>query len=138
MQKEEREREAPSGDGMRDIQERTFEFACRVIRLYRAMARTRGNRVAADQLIRAGTAVGANMHEAESAQSKADFISKTRIALKEARESHYWLRIIVRTEMVAPQRVQPLIAEADEIIAILTTIVKKTSANAVRSAPLSK
>lgn len=78
-------------------------------------------------MVRAGTGIGSNLEEAEAAQSKPDFISKNRIALKEARESHYWLRIIAATEMIPPNRVQPLVDEANEIVAILTTIVKKAS-----------
>jgi four helix bundle protein len=112
---------------MQDIRERAFQFACRVIRLYRALIRRRGNRFAADQLVRAGTGIGSNLEEAEAAQSKPDFISKNRIALKEARETHYWLRIVAGTEMLPAARVQPLVTEANEIVAILTTIVKKAS-----------
>jgi four helix bundle protein len=113
---------------MKDIRDRAFEFACRVIRLHRAMTRRNGaNRIAANQLLRSGTAIGSNLEEAEAAQSRPDFISKNRIALKEARESHYWLRIVAATEMIAPNRVQPLVEEANEIVAVLTSIVKKAS-----------
>ncbi|HUP59172.1 MAG TPA: four helix bundle protein [Thermoanaerobaculia bacterium] len=113
---------------MKDIRDRAFEFACRIIRLHRAMTRKRGtDRVAANQLLRSGTSIGSNLEEAEAAQSRPDFIAKNRIALKEARESHYWLRIIAATEMIAPKRVHPLVEEANEIVAILTTIVKKAS-----------
>lgn len=118
---------------MKDIRERSFEFACRVVRLHRALLHKQGGRAIAGQLLRSGTGVGANLQEAESAQSKADFISKNRIALKEARESHYWLRIIAATNIVPPNRVQPLIDEANEIIAILTTIVKKVSTPTTRA-----
>ncbi|PYQ29623.1 MAG: four helix bundle protein [Acidobacteria bacterium] len=111
-----------------DIRERAFEFACRVIRLHRAMTRKRGtDRVAANQLLRSGTSIGSNLEEAEAAQSRPDFVAKNRIALKEARESHYWLRIIAATAMIAPASVQPLVDEANEIVAILTSIVKKAS-----------
>lgn len=113
---------------MKDIRERSFEFACRVIRLHRALTRKRGtDRVAANQLLRAGTSVGSNLQEAEAAQSRPDFIAKNRIALKEARESHYWLRLMAATEMVPPARIQPLVDEANELVAILTTIIKKAS-----------
>lgn len=88
------------------IQNRAFEFAC---------------------CIDAGTSVGSNLEEVEAGQSKADFISKCRIALKEARESHYWLRLFSATEMVKPKLVETLIQEASEIVAILTTIVKNAS-----------
>jgi four helix bundle protein len=84
---------------MRDIHERVFEFACRIVRLHRALTRRRGSdRVAANQLLRSGTGIGANLEEAQAAQSKADFVAKARISLKEARESHYWLRLLEATE----------------------------------------
>ncbi len=79
------------------------------------------------QLLRSGTGIGSSLEEAEAAESRPDFISKNRIALKEARESHYWLRLIAATEMIPPARIQPLITEANEIVAILTSIVKKAS-----------
>ncbi len=110
-----------------DIYERSFQFACRVLQMDRSLARNRNvNRTAMSQLARAAMAVGANLEEAKGAQSRADFHAKVRISLKEARESHYWLRL-VGTEMIPMTRVQPLLDEAGEIIAILTTIARKTN-----------
>jgi four helix bundle protein len=71
----------------------------------------------------AATSVGANLEEADAAQSRPDFISKCNISLKEAREARYWLRILART--LKTKRLAPLTAESTELIAILTTIVKK-------------
>ena len=85
-----------------------------------------------NQMLRSGTGIGANLEEAEAGQSKADFISKTRIALKEARETVYWLRLIAATDIVKPQRIEPLTQEAREITAILTTIVRNASTNPSR------
>ena len=116
----------------KDIYDRTFAFACRIVRLHRATARGMTARPLMNQLLRAGTGIGANLEEAEAGQSKADFISKTRIALKEARETVYWLRLIAATELVKPQRIEPLTQEAREITAILTTIVRNASANQSR------
>lgn len=79
------------------------------------------------QLLRSGTSVGANLEEAKAAQSRPDFISKTRISLKEARETHYWLRLLERSDLVESNRIHPLVEEANEIVAILTSIVKKAS-----------
>ena len=109
------------------IQERAFNFACRVVRMHRVLARDRTVRRLADQLLDAGTSIGANLEEAEAAQSKPDFISKCRIALKEARETLYWLRLITATEVVRSSRMSPVITEANEIVAIVTSIVKKAS-----------
>jgi four helix bundle protein len=74
--------------------------------------------------LRAATSVGANLQEADAAQSRADFISKCTIALKEAREALYWLRLLETTGKIAPQL--PVTTECDRIVAVLTTIVRKT------------
>jgi four helix bundle protein len=109
----------------RDIHERAFEFACRVVRLHRTLTSKRGLSPLASQLLRSGTGVGSNLEEAKAAQSRADFIAKVRIALKEAREAHYWLRLFGAAEIVPMQRVAALIQEANELVAILTTIILK-------------
>jgi len=113
-----------------DIYDRVFAFACRVVRLHRVLSRRRGTHmVAVNQLVRSGTGIGSNLEEAKGAQSRKDFIAKARIALKEARESHYWLRIMTTCELVPRRRIEPLLDEANEIVAILTSIVIKTTAN---------
>jgi four helix bundle protein len=112
---------------MRDIHERTFNFACRIIRLHRALSRRAKDRMITNQLLRAGTSVGANLEEAKAAQSRAEFIAKTRISLKEARECHYWLRLLQASAVVNSASIHSLVAEANEIVAILTSIVKKAS-----------
>jgi four helix bundle protein len=113
-----------------DIYQRAFEFACRVTRLHRVLSRRRGTHmVAANQLLRAGTGIGSNLEEARGSQSRRDFIAKARISLKEARESHYWLRIMSECELVPRPRIEPLLNEANELVAILTAIIVKTVAN---------
>src|SRR5690349_9608135 len=87
----------------------------------------RVNRRAMNQLVDAAMSVGANLEEARGAQSKADFHAKVRISLKEARESHFWLRLLAESGSIARKRVTPLIQEANEIVAILTAIAKKTN-----------
>lgn len=110
-----------------DIQQRTFEFACRVIRLYKAITKKdRANEIIARQLVRAGTSIGANLEEAAGAQSRADFLSKCNIALKEARECYYWLRLLVQTEVIPKKSAELLIQESNELVSILTCIVKNT------------
>jgi four helix bundle protein len=110
----------------RDIQERTFAFACRIVKLNLYLAK-KGSvmRAISAQLLRSGTSIGANMEEADAAQSKKDFVCKCSIALKEARETHYWLRLLVNCGLIPLSRLDPLINEANEIVAILSTIVKK-------------
>ena len=112
------------------IDERVFHFACRVLRMDRVLGR-KVNRNAMNQLVRAATSIGANLEEARGAHSKADFHSKVRIALKESRESHYWLRLIAA--VWKDKRLTPLVTEANEIVAILTTIAKKTNPSPLTS-----
>ena len=110
------------------IQERAFGFACRIVKLHQSLTRKGVTaRRLATQLLDAGTSVGANLEEAEAGQSKADFIAKCRISLKESREALYWLRLFAATDIVRPELVESLIQEAREIVAILTTIVRNAS-----------
>ena|SRR5437899_7891038 len=82
-----------------DIRERAFEFAVRVVKLCKYLERNSGvSRNVISQLLDAGTSVGANLEEAKAGQSTADFIHKNAVSLKEARESHYWLKLILATE----------------------------------------
>jgi four helix bundle protein len=111
-----------------DIHERVLQFASRVLKMDRALGKDRRvNRNCMAQLVCSASSVGANLEEARGAHSKADFHAKVRIALKEARESHYWLRLLKESHSIRPARIQPLIVEASEIVAILTTIAKKTN-----------
>ena len=109
-----------------DIRERAFEYAIAVVSLHRRVFRKSPDlRDISRQSVRAGTAVGAALEEAEAGQSKADFVAKCSIALKEARESRYWLRILHRECEAERPAIEKIGAEATEIVAILTTIIKK-------------
>ncbi len=111
-----------------DIHERTFNLACRIIRLHEHLKKRGGTgRTLAQQLLKSGTSIGANLEEARAGQSRADFIAKCRIALKEARETHYWLRLLAACDAVPTRQIEPLVDEANEIVAILTSIVKRAS-----------
>jgi four helix bundle protein len=81
-------------------------------------------------LLRSGTSIGANVEEGQASQSRADFVSKYSIACKEAREIHYWLRLLAATDITSKDRRGDLMDEANQLITILTTIIKKTKANA--------
>jgi four helix bundle protein len=102
-----------------------------VVRLCRHLKGAPVARHLGSQLLRSGTSIGANLEEAHAGQSKRDFISKASIALKEARETLYWLRLLEASGLVPAGRHAPLRAEADEMVAILTTILR----NARRSTP---
>jgi four helix bundle protein len=113
-----------------DIRKRTFRFGLRVVQLCQILDERPGvGRTLGKQLLRSGTSVGANIHEAQAGQSKLDFISKNAIALKEAHETAYWLDLICEAGIVQPNQLNALRAECNELIAILTTIVKNARAN---------
>ena len=108
----------------RDIVERTFEFAVRIIQLCGKMDERPGvGRVMMSQILRAGTSVPANVEEAQAAQSKADFNSKMSIALREARETHLRLRLLATAKVFSDKQLQPLIQEADEIRRMIGAII---------------
>ncbi len=122
----------------RDIDARIFNFACRIMKMDRSLLRDRRvPRHAMNQLVDAATSVGSNLEEARGAQSKADFHSKLRISLKEAREAYYWLRLLLKSEAVRASRIKPLVDEANEIVAILTTIAKKSNPKNPPTPPIS-
>ena len=104
--------------------DRTFEFAVRIIQLCGKLDEKPGvGRVMMSQILRAGASVPANIEEAQAAQSKADFISKMNIALKEAREIHLRLRLLATAKIFPDSQLRPLISEADEIPRIIGAIV---------------
>jgi four helix bundle protein len=114
----------------RDLPERTFEFARRVVKLCQSLDQKPGvSRTLANQLLRSGTSIGANVEEGQASQSRADFAAKYSIACKEARETHYWLRLLGACNVIPEGQIAALRDEANEIVAILTTIVKKCKTN---------
>lgn len=110
---------------VRDIEERTFGFAIRIVQMSRFIPKTADGRVLATQVLKSGTSIGANVEEAEGAYSKTEFTHKMSIALKEARETHYWLRLILATGMLSATRMNDIIKEAEELKKILGAIVSK-------------
>lgn len=109
-----------------DIEDRTFRFALRVVRLCRSLDERPGvKRALSNQLLRSGTSIGANVEEARAAYSRADFVSKMSIALKEARETRYWLRILVEAELVEASLLNPLLSEATEVMKVIGAITSK-------------
>jgi four helix bundle protein len=113
-----------------DIQDRAFLFATEVIDFCRpALPPGAIVRELARQLIHSGTSIGANLEEADAGQSKPDFRSKIAISRKEARETRYWLRLIVHADPKLKERAGPLIDEARQLIDILTTIKLNSEQN---------
>ena len=109
--------------------ERAFAFAVQIVCLCRLLdKRASVPRTMANQLLCSRTSIGANIHEGQGSQSEADFLSKYCIACKEAYESQYWLKLFVATELLPEEKVSVILKECDELVAILTTIVKKLKA----------
>jgi four helix bundle protein len=120
----------------RDLPDRTFEFARRIVLLCRELDQTPGvSRTLANQLLRSGTSVGANVEEAQGSQSRADFVAKSYIACKEARETNYWIRLLAATNVVPEERLSDLVDESNQLVAILTSIVKKAKQNGKNARP---
>ena len=105
------------------IKDKSYQFALRIISLYRQM-QGQNEYVLSKQLLRAGTSIGANVEEASAAQSRKDFAAKMAISSKEARETHYWLRLIRDSQLCMNVDVGPLIEDCEELIRVLTAIVK--------------
>ncbi|NJM72987.1 MAG: four helix bundle protein [Scytonema sp. RU_4_4] len=92
------------------ITDRTFEFAIRIVKLCQVLNESSGvAQTLSKQLIKSGTSIGANVEESQSAQSTADFINKLEIALKEAKETRYWLRLLIATELMPESRLLSLL-----------------------------
>ncbi len=114
-----------------DLPARTKQFARRIIRLYCALPKNSTvAQVLGKQLLRSGTSVGANYREAFRARSKAEFIAKVGDSLKEADETLYWLELLLEEKILAANLLQPLVGEANELVAIFTAISKRAKANA--------
>ncbi|MDZ8064737.1 MAG: four helix bundle protein [Nostoc sp. DedQUE08] len=113
------------------IQQKSFKFALEIINLYIKLQEQR-EYVLSKQLLRSGTSIGANVEEASGGQSRKDFLAKMYIAYKEARETKYWLRLLQQSKLVKIDLTNELIY-ADEIIRILSSIVKTTEKSLGRS-----
>ena len=113
-----------------DLRLRTREFALRVIRLYSALPSTTVAQVIGKQVLRSGTSVGAHYREASRARSTAEFISKLGGGQQELEETSYWFELLVDSQIVEAARLQPLIQEADELNAIITTCIKNARVKA--------
>jgi four helix bundle protein len=116
-----------------EINERAFQFACRIVELAGSLKRAGGlSWTIAPQLLLAGTSIGANLEEATAGQTKPDFIAKVSIALKEARETHYWLRIVHSCRLLPGLSVQEHLRECTELVAILTATLKNARQSSSR------
>ncbi len=109
------------------IENKSFDFAVRIVNVYKFLTIEKQERVLSKQLLRSGTSIGANVAEAQKAQTKPDFNTKMNVALKEANETYYWLRLLYKTDYLTSKEFDSIEKDIKEIIAILTSICKKTN-----------
>jgi four helix bundle protein len=114
------------------IQEKSYRFAIRIVNLYKYLLEEKQAFELAKQVLRSGTSIGANIEEAIGAQSKKDFVAKCSIAYKEAREAHYWIRLLRDTTYIDRQQAASLLADLEEILKISASILK-TSKNSIKN-----
>ena len=107
--------------------EKSFDFAVRVVNLYKHITNNKKEYILSKQLLRSGTSIGANVTEAQRGQSKADFTAKMAIALKEAYETEYWLRLLYKTEYMNAMEYDSIHKDIEEIISLLISICKTAS-----------
>lgn len=106
------------------IENKSFQFAIRIVRLYKFLCEEKKEYILSKQLLRAGTSIGANVTKSQQAQSKPDFVSKVSIALKEASETKYWIKLLGATEYLSENQTKSILDDCVEIEKILVTILK--------------
>ena len=111
------------------IRSKSFDFSVRIVKLYKVLYYERNEKVISKQLIRSATSVGANIEEAIAAFSKKEFIFKLQISYKEAFESRYWLKLLFKTEYIKQSEFESLLFDVEEIIKIMTVILKSSKEN---------
>mgnify|MGYP000666335382 CR=1 FL=1 len=113
------------------VLDKSFQFSIRIVKLYKYLVSEHKEFVLSKQLLRSGTSIGANVNEAQAAQSKSDFIAKMSIASKEARETQYWINLLIETDYLNSKalHVESLQQESAELAKLLTSIVKTSQAN---------
>ena len=109
------------------IENKSFDFAVRIVNLYKYIINEKREFVLSKQLLRSGTSIGANVAEAERAQSRADFAAKMSVALKESNETLYWLRLLNATDYITNEEFSSMQKDLDELISLLVSICKKTN-----------
>ena len=109
------------------VKDKSIKFAIRIVKLYKYLKEEKAEYILSKQLVRSGTSVGANISEAQRAQSKADFSAKMYVALKEAEESAFWILLLKEAEFLSPKEFESIDADCEELIRLLTAITKTSS-----------
>lgn len=108
------------------VKDKSFKFAVRVVNLYKYLCNEKKEYVLSKQILKSGTSIGANVEEADGGISKSDFSDKISIAYKEAKETHYWLRLLKETNYIDEKIFNSLIDDCDELCKLLFSILKTT------------
>jgi len=111
------------------IKTKTYNFAIRIVGLYKYLTREKKEYILSKQILKSGTSIGANVEEADGGQSKKDFFAKISIAYKESKETHYWLRILRDTNFITKHQAEYLLKDLEEILKIITKIQITTKKN---------
>jgi four helix bundle protein len=111
------------------VRDKSFQFALRIVKLYRYLKEEKKEYVLSKQILRSGTAIGALVRESQHAESKADFIHKLSIALKEANETDYWIELLFQSGYIEEISYRSIHNDIDELLSLLVAIVKKSKQN---------
>ena len=111
------------------ILDKSLKFAARIVKLYQYLVNQKKESIISKQLIRSGTSIGANANEAAYGVSRADFIAKMQIALKETAETEYWLRLLIKSELLTVEEGEPLIKDCLEIKRVLISSINTAKKN---------
>lgn len=106
------------------VQEKSYQFAIRIVKLYKYLCDEKKEFVLSKQLLRSGTSIGANIEESIGGQSEKDFYSKLTIAYKETRETHYWIRLLTDTEYITKEQSESILSDTEELLKIIGSIQK--------------
>ena len=122
-----------------DLQDRLIDYAVRIIKVSEQLPDTKAGKHVSSQILKSGTSPAPNYGEAQSAESRADFIHKLKVALKELRETEVWLKIIVKAKLIQPStKLSPLLQETDELISILFKSIDTANRSSLRYAQTRK
>ena len=108
------------------IEIKSFDFAVRIVNLYKCLTAIKKEYVLSKQLLRSGTSIGANVAEVEQAQSRPDFVSKMNIALKETSETKYWIKLLKATDFLSEKESSSLLSDCVELEKLLVSIIKSS------------
>ena len=111
------------------VKDKSFDFAVRVVELHKYLVNEKNEFVLSKQILKCGTSIGAMVRESEHVESKADFIHKLSIALKEANETEYWLLLLLKTDYIQEKHFNSISSDNSEIIKLLTSIIKSSKSN---------